>query len=386
MARTPLTAATIKPAHRGFSLIEVLMAVLILSLGLLGLGAIMPAVVKQQRVGADQTFGTLAARTVGATLKGNALLNTVNPTKATASIPLRTYNRWEGWARCLPSAGYVNAIPEDGSWLVLTVDANTNGTGTGRTIIGPTGGANIGPVDDAFINIQDRLVPTVTSVTATTGVTSEPQFVVDLAVRRMKGFDPGQIGAGGVLQYERPGNFTVQVALISRRVDQRIRPPAGVSIMQSLTQVTANTASRRWPISEDSFGNPLGGGENSGAGSPRYSLPYTVNVTYNPAIPDRLVVENAVDSSLPAGSGTQRTAQVAFQQMSAGGQIIVDNLGTIYNVQGADDRVSGQLAVRISPSVAASILGSGGTDPRRLHQVIVCPQPPASINIITVNP
>ena len=370
-------------ADGGFSLVEVLMAVLILSLGLLGLGAIMPAVVKQQRVGADQTFGTLAARTVGASVRGNALFNTINPSKVTANVNLRNYTRWEGWARCLPSAGYTYGLPEDGSWLVLRVDANLNGVGTARAVIGPTAGAGITGVDDAFINLQDRLVPSLTTVTASAGVTSEPQFVVDLAVRRMKGFDPGQVLAG-VPQYDRPGNYTVQLALISRRVDQRIRPPAGVSIMEAIAKVSGTAANRRWPISEDSKGNPLGGGETQGPDSPRYSLPYTVNVTFDPAIPDRLVVESAVDSSLP--TPTTRLAQTAFQQMAAAGQIIVDNLGTIYNVQGADDRVNGPLAVRISPSVVGNTPASGSTDPRRLHQVLVCPQAPASINIITVNP
>jgi prepilin-type N-terminal cleavage/methylation domain-containing protein len=383
MARHTTTTHT---TTRGFSLIEVLMAVLILSLGLLGLGAIMPAVVKQQRVGADQTFGTLAARSVGATIKGNALLNTVNPTKATANITLRNYNRWEGWARCLPRLGYTYGIPEDGSWMVMTVDANPNGSGTARAIVGPTAGTGagnvIGPVDDAFINLQDRLVPSVASVNAGAGVTSEPQFVVDLAVRRMKGFEPNQF-TGNVLQYERPGNFTVQVALMARRVDQRIRPPAGVSIMQAITDVGGTQANRRWPISEDSKGDPLGGGETSGPNTPRYSLPYTVNVTFDPNTPDQLVVESVDNSALPTG-GTVRTNQLAFQQMIAGGQMIVDNLGTIYNVQGSDDRANGgALALRISPPVAGNVQATGFGS---LRQVLVCPQPPASINIITVNP
>lgn len=379
-------------ATRAFSLIEVLMAVLILSLGLLGLGAIMPAVVKQQRIGADQTHGTLAARSVAALIKGNALLNTANPSRASSNPNLRNYVRWEGWARCLSQQGYGYAIPTDGSWLVLKVEANPNGSGTARAEIGPLSGPQITGVDAAFINLSDRLVPSPASVTASSGVISDPQFVVDLAVRRMTPFitagTDAQIGnPGGTVLYERPGNYTVQLALITRRLDQRIRPPAGVSIMEAVANVTGASANRRWPVSEDSAGNSLGDGSVQGAASPRYSLPYAVDVDYDPQYPDRLVVVGAVDSSLP--TPTQRTAQVAFQQLSADGQIIVDNLGTVYNVLGADDRQeAGPMAVRISPPVNANIRGSaaGTNETRRLHQILVCPQAPASINIITVNP
>ncbi|MDP1661252.1 MAG: hypothetical protein Q8L55_04980 [Phycisphaerales bacterium] len=388
----PATKTRRRPAAAfsagGFSLVEVLMAVLILSLGLLGLGAIMPAVLKQQRVGTDQTFGTLAGRSVAAIVKGNQLLNGRNKTGNTTNAILMSYNRWEAWARCIQSAGYAYGIPEDGTWRVLEVEGDSSGIGTGRAIVGPFGpNINTNTDDRAFINLIDRLVPSTSSVTLGTPVVSEPQFVVDLAVRRATALDPAQIGAGGTILYERPGNFTVQVAFITRRIDQRVRPPAGTSILASLTDNTLPLNQRRWPVSEDNNGNPLGDGTNQGAGAPRYSLPYAVNVVFDPNYPDRLVVAGAEDSALP-NSATARTRNVAAQQLAVGGQIIVDNLGNIYNVQGYDDRVGGtpQLAVRISPAVVANTPGSGSSDPRRLHQVLVCPQPPAAVNIITVNP
>ncbi|MFT3685010.1 MAG: prepilin-type N-terminal cleavage/methylation domain-containing protein [Phycisphaerales bacterium] len=350
------TAAEAAKTRCAFSLIEVLMAVLILSLGLLGLGAIMPAVVKQQRIGADQTHGTLAARSVGAIIKGNALFNKVNPSGLTVNtnINIRYYNRWEAWARCLAEQGYTYAIPSDGSWLVMQVEANPNGSGTARAVIGPLAGPQIGAENQAFINLSDRLVPSPASVTAVAGVISDPQFVVDLAVRRMTPIIAADqlVGTPPTLKYERPGNFTVQMALITRRVDARIRPPAGVSVMQALSDVGGAQANRRWPLSEDANGNPLGDGTLSGSGSPRYSLPYSVNVTYAPSPADptsyeRLVVDSAQASSLPGG-GTNRTAATAFQQAAADGQIIIDNLGTVYNVVGAD-AVGGRRSAHLAP-------------------------------------
>jgi prepilin-type N-terminal cleavage/methylation domain-containing protein len=48
--------------RRAFTLIEVLMAVLILGIGLLGLGVVLPVVVLQQRTGTDQVYGTTVAQ------------------------------------------------------------------------------------------------------------------------------------------------------------------------------------------------------------------------------------------------------------------------------------------------------------------------------------
>lgn len=49
-----------RDSARGFTLVEVLMSVLILSIGLLGLGAVLPVVVNQQRQSSERTFSTLA--------------------------------------------------------------------------------------------------------------------------------------------------------------------------------------------------------------------------------------------------------------------------------------------------------------------------------------
>lgn len=54
-------AIEMKRARRAFSLIEILVSILILSLGLLGLGALFPVVIREQRMATDSVVGTIAS-------------------------------------------------------------------------------------------------------------------------------------------------------------------------------------------------------------------------------------------------------------------------------------------------------------------------------------
>ena len=56
----------------GFSLVEVLIAIVVLGLGLLGLASVFPAIIAQQREATDQIQGMLAAETAASTLQVSA--------------------------------------------------------------------------------------------------------------------------------------------------------------------------------------------------------------------------------------------------------------------------------------------------------------------------
>lgn len=58
-------------ARRGFSLIEILVSILILALGLLGLGAVFPVVIREQRQATDNVLGTIAGNNVRATVRAS---------------------------------------------------------------------------------------------------------------------------------------------------------------------------------------------------------------------------------------------------------------------------------------------------------------------------
>lgn len=63
----------------GFSLVEVLIAIVVLGLGLLGLASVFPAIIAQQREATDQIQGMLAAETAASTLQVSAdLMNWEN--------------------------------------------------------------------------------------------------------------------------------------------------------------------------------------------------------------------------------------------------------------------------------------------------------------------
>ena len=61
--------------HHGFSLIEILIAIIILALGLLGIGSVFPVVIREQKQSQDRIFATLAEANVRAVLRGFDELN-----------------------------------------------------------------------------------------------------------------------------------------------------------------------------------------------------------------------------------------------------------------------------------------------------------------------
>lgn len=317
---------TNRHAAPAFTLIEVLMAVFILAIGILGIGALFPAVISLQRSGADATFGTLTSQTAQSYLSGHS------------NLP-RSY--WESWARLANST-----LPAGGLWLVAPVD--------------PVGGWAMVGQDDTlaetiytvYIPLAERLYPTDASGAA------EPLLVWDIASRRIA-----------------DGGGAVQVALFSRRIDPKIRLPRGASAFTAMTDISLPTSDRRWPLSEDSTtGVPrLDGFFGSGA---RYSLPFTVGVS---------LADPRVRDSLTLGAvGTGRTQAAVFSQLSQQGQKIVDNYGNVYTVEGPDTRRgASRYAFKINPPVPPD---SNTQFPVRPSQIVMTPQTPAAVVVFTVNP
>lgn len=314
---------------RAFTLVEVLMAVFILALGLLGIGALFPAVIRLQRAGADATFGTLTVQSAQAYISGHSFL---------------PRGFWESWARDANSTLGVDGSTGLGVWQPVAVD-----TTGGWAVLGQDDPGTPGFDDRVYLPLADRLYP------GDAARASEPLVVWDMAVRRLSG-----------------GSGAVQVAVFARRIDPKIRLARGASLYRAFTDVNLAPADRRWPVSEDSQGQAtLDGAFGSGA---RYSLPFVANVRLeDPKVRDTLTI---------TGAPGRQTAAV-FAQVSQSGQIVVDNYGNVYTVQGADTRTgANRFAFRVSPSIPESV----SAYPVRPTQIVMTPQAPAAVSVFTVNP
>jgi prepilin-type N-terminal cleavage/methylation domain-containing protein len=498
---------------RGFSLIEALMAVLILGISLLGLGALLPVVAKQQRDSADQTFGSAAAEQALGVLRptlavpsaivefdvnmtppvSNGFLNinlggrninnipftgsssdagaiaaaltgwseadrgvllaladlqTVAPRVSVTVLPGTSpgeqiakvrivlggslqgarivsgtvtatvsngpggsglnsvttlpvveagrdaltsgfWTRWAydptGTADAPPVPGTASSLDEAGYWLPVAIDRGDGGSNGPRR----AGDAVLGPESDPVVRdgldrrvriaLADRLWPQ-------DGGRSEPQFVWDVAVRRVQ-----------------RGSLRLQAAVFVRRVDPRIRLPRGVTTIEALTLLPVSDADFRWPVSfSNADGRASLDGRADGSGTSAdfvYSQPLAMPVTYDPSQPDRLVVDSPGSEPrtvLPAGIGLPGSAlrQAMVSAIAQPGQLLVDNLGTVHTVLGLDDRLRpsdsdfGDRAfiIRIAAPVSGQVRATSATDPETIRHVLFTPQIPARVVLEEMNP
>lgn len=174
---------TQRDARRGFSLVEILIAILVLAFGLLGLAAIFPVVVTQQRDAADEMLGPAAVSAIEAQLFGGSdLVDWSKPAARLASGP------------GFDAAGDANWDIEEVARTLADGQLRLRGPGSDRQIL-PAG---------------SRLFPPAFGSAPT-------QFVWDVAVRRP---DP---------------DGPLEVGLFVRRLDAAIRVPENKRLANVLT-------------------------------------------------------------------------------------------------------------------------------------------------------
>ncbi|MBC7834619.1 MAG: prepilin-type N-terminal cleavage/methylation domain-containing protein [Phycisphaerales bacterium] len=343
-------------SHRAFSLIEVMIAVLILALGLLGLGAVFPVVIRQQRQGTDATMGVLASNAT------QAILSNLE------SIDSGAWRRW----RDQPSTGQYGSLGLgtgnqyllQTEWMLPEVDERT-----GATFLA-LNNPNTSPLNELIpLNIRDRIFPLAQG--------ADPQFVWDFAIQRVHDGDNRIIPGSPPAPNATFNNDSVRLAIFIRRIDQRIRVPQGSTLQQVVSrQPSVPAADHRWPVGADDDGVPTGDGNGV------YSEPRTVHVEARFVDPNDANITFRDRLYGPITQGTDPSWRFAAQV----GQKLVDNLGNLYTVVSVPPVApADQPYVKVSPSLP-SHLNQAENNAGLLTQVVFTPQIPADVILWTVKP
>ncbi len=335
----------------GFTLIEVLIAVLILAIGLLALGAVVPVVVRQQRNAQDAIVSVDMARGAADTLRTRVDLNrlTLPGTNTPAGFGV-----WLKDATWSPSTG---TPKERNLWMLLGSDELDPDDGDYSFDV--AGNSS----QDSEIRVADRLWPTPTS-----GRT--PQFVWDFIGRRVE---------------KSPHDLAekLQLAIFVRRIDLNIRPTTPFTLLQVLTNNLGKSPevpqqARRKPVAV----SPLNG-QPTLNGTGKYARIMTMEAQFGDAKRDILKLKEYGGSPTKPVPVQQNVLKYA-QQI---GQKFVDNFGNVYTVteinpEGVDK------SVRITPVVPVWIPAQDQSkkpsDERTLRQVVFTPQVPASVEVVTL--
>ncbi len=340
-------------APGGFSLIEVLIAVLILALGLLGLGAIFPVVIREQRAGTDATTSLLGANAAQSYLTGQPATATDEQTPAF----------WRGLRTSLS-----RSIDRDGLGQWTTVRMPTSGTADRATF--PLGtGANLWQIP-----LAERLYPSPES-----GI--DPQYVWDIAYGRAVDTRSLQPGA--------PDFDGVRVAVFMRRIDPRMNLTPGRSLRSALLDRTIPPVEQRMPVAGMEDKTPT----YDGIGDRRFrysELAVTpVQFVFDPSsgiyrFHDRLY--RGV-----SGPGAPTPDPVMYWPLLAQvGQQFADNLGNVYTVvevgaQGTNPwiRVNPPIPANVTEDRAASTPGTFDVT-ELIRQAVFSPQVPAGVRVFSV--
>jgi type II secretory pathway pseudopilin PulG len=349
---------------RAFSLVEVLISIVVLALGLVGLAAVFPVVVQQQRTVSDSIQGASVERSAEDLVRGNALLSVRALPFDDDSNPIwRDLVAEEPTSNIVwsPSGQWNTATPfQTGDPLVLGLNVNST---TGDLIIASQSGFAAFPT-------SERLNPTPFTSRA------EPRFVWDIAARRVErrtidAATGARIATADRAEGDRESD-PIQVATFVRRIDGNIRfDRRGLAF--ALTRPEGN-ADARLPLGADALGRPTLDGRGTATAN-NYStiqrITYTIGADPDTGELNRLIPDESSEL-------------IAYARQI--GQKFVDRAGIVRTVRSIATTPEGDFeALVIEPPMSAGAVDNEEADFNNLLELLFTPQIPASVGVFTIN-
>lgn len=318
-----------RTSTRAFSLIEVLVSVLVLALGLLGLAAVFPAVLSQQKDVVLSRTADSAKSSIRELFSRASSLSSENSLVNLNLLALDSFISASGVPQCPEEVEYSGQWEVDWVWNRLPNVVGDEYFDLGTIRLG--GGTYRTCIDDNADGVAESQVLQTIPVTVLRSMARmypqpysglQPEYIWDLVPRKRK-------------------DGTLQVAVFVRRIDPAISIPGGSTLSEVLVgqiDVDQQTVSV-FPVAEDpTTGVPSGNGR--GVYSAIRSAPLTIVQTGSVTL---AAVSRGDDS---------------VNQLARVGQKFIDNLGDQPTVQTivAREVVDNQVILTLSPGYSSELV------------------------------